>query len=204
LNFVARKGPINVLRRDALLAELVTDYQPDTTLLRSTCEDLAATLERLENTKAGSIEWQRLVQVKQLLGATLEASRRPGPSDVSDLTEREFEERFARLQQMRDLLQWNHEHAKDEIADEHDIPSTPTETAPAPEPLPPETVCEFCSHPLSHCRELKVAGDEAWDRAHARDPRWIAEREAKAREIRRKLGWDVGVIGANGVYRRYE
>ncbi len=78
-NFVARRHPVNVLRRDALLAELVAEFTPGTILERSNCAHLAATLEQLEVMKPGSTEWQRLVTVAQTLGATLhdERSREP-------------------------------------------------------------------------------------------------------------------------------
>ncbi len=78
-NFVARRHPINVLRRDALLAELVAEFTPVTILERSNCAHLAATLEQLDSMKPGSTEWQRLVTVAQTLGAALhnERSREP-------------------------------------------------------------------------------------------------------------------------------
>ena len=60
MNFVARRHPVNVLRRDALLAELVAEFTPATILERSNCAHLAATLEQLEVMKPGSTEWQRL------------------------------------------------------------------------------------------------------------------------------------------------
>ena len=95
-NFVARRHPVNRLRRDALLAELVAEYRPTTTMLRSTCAHLAGTLEQLEVMKPGSPDWQRLVQVAQTLGAALEGSKpaaRTDDPDTSNLTEDELVER---------------------------------------------------------------------------------------------------------------
>src|SRR5688572_25380637 len=41
LNFYPRKHPVNVLRRDALEAERVAEYQPTTAMLRFRCWQLA-------------------------------------------------------------------------------------------------------------------------------------------------------------------
>jgi hypothetical protein len=97
LNFVARRHPVNVLRRDALLAELVADYQPNTTMLRSTCAHLAGTLEQLEVMKPGSPDWQRLVQTAQTLGAALHDARPTPPrtaTNYDSLTEDQLIERL--------------------------------------------------------------------------------------------------------------
>src|SRR2546422_468738 len=40
-NFLARKHPINVLRRDQLRAEIIAEYQPHTLELRDACQYLA-------------------------------------------------------------------------------------------------------------------------------------------------------------------
>ena len=89
LNFGARKHPVNKLRRDALLAQLVADYQPNTTLLRSTCAHLAGTLEQLEVMKPGSPDWQRLVTVAQMLGTALHdappETRTPADRGLADM-----------------------------------------------------------------------------------------------------------------------
>ena len=74
-SFAARKHPVNLLRRDVILGKLLADYQPTTTLLRSSCEMLASILEQLEVLKPGSTEHQRLVTLSKMLGETLEASR---------------------------------------------------------------------------------------------------------------------------------
>jgi hypothetical protein len=80
LNFSARRHPVNKLRRDQLLAELVADYQPNTTLLRATCEHLAGTLEQLETMRSGSPDWGRLIDKAQTLGAALHEARATAPS----------------------------------------------------------------------------------------------------------------------------
>jgi len=75
LNFSARKHPVNLLRRDALLAELVSEFSPATIVERSACEHLAAAYERLDSMRPGSPEWSRLVTVAQTLSATLQEAR---------------------------------------------------------------------------------------------------------------------------------
>ena len=65
LNFVARRHPINRLRRDQLLDQFVRDYQPDTQRLRSMCEQDASVVERAETMKAGSPEYKRLVELSE-------------------------------------------------------------------------------------------------------------------------------------------
>jgi hypothetical protein len=74
--FLARRHPVNVARRDQIFRKLVADYQPQTTLLRSSCEMLAGILEQLEVIRPGLPEHQRLVQLSQQLGTTIEETRR--------------------------------------------------------------------------------------------------------------------------------
>ena len=100
LNFTARKHPVNVLRRDALLAELVAEYQPNTTMLRLTCAHLAGTLEQLEVMKPGSPEWQRLVTVAQTLGAALNDARPHEPRLPTDYGAMSEDELIERLEAM--------------------------------------------------------------------------------------------------------
>src|SRR5262245_64913198 len=59
-SFLARRHPVNLLRRDQLLAKLTAEYNPNTQRLRSMCEQYAGVLEQLETMKPGSPEHQRL------------------------------------------------------------------------------------------------------------------------------------------------
>ena len=78
-NFIARKHPVNVLRRDQLHAENLAEYRPDTLHLRRACRWLANITERLENVKDGTPEHQRLVAMYTELVTTLEAARAAQP-----------------------------------------------------------------------------------------------------------------------------
>ena len=82
--FLARKHPVNILRRQQLLDRLLADYNPSTTVLRAKCEHLAGVLEQLEVLKAGSQEHKRLVELSEQLGASLEESR---PRELDDARE---------------------------------------------------------------------------------------------------------------------
>jgi hypothetical protein len=104
LNFGARKHPVNMLRRDALLAKLVADYHPTTTMQHATCEHLAGTLEQLEVLKPGSSEHQRLVQLAQQLGAALEESR-PRSASISDLSELSLDALSERLDSVKQTIE---------------------------------------------------------------------------------------------------
>jgi hypothetical protein len=103
-SFLARRRPVNVLRRQQLLDKLLGEYQPHTTMARTTCEMLAGVLEQLEVQKPGSQEHQRLVQLSQQLFAALEASRRPLDADPSAFPGVEQMPTSA-LERARDLLQ---------------------------------------------------------------------------------------------------
>ena len=100
LNFAARKHPVNKLRRQQLLDQLVSDYEPRTTMWRSTCEHLAATLERLESTKPGSPEWQRLVQTAQTLGTALEETRASHARTATNLEHLSADDLVARAEKL--------------------------------------------------------------------------------------------------------
>jgi len=100
-SFLARKHPVNMMRRDALLKRLTDDYRPNTTLLQSHCETLAGIIEQLEVLKPGSPEHQRLVQQSQALGAALEEAQSARSTDTHG-TDRVP---TSALQLARDLLQ---------------------------------------------------------------------------------------------------
>ena len=46
--------PVNVLRRDQFLAELIAEFKPSTVVGRRNCEHLAGIYEQLEALKPGS------------------------------------------------------------------------------------------------------------------------------------------------------
>jgi hypothetical protein len=90
-NTSAIKRSVNVAHRAKILADLIAEYRPSTVLLSATCEHLAAIHETLESLKAGSMEYQRLVQLSQTLGDRLEASRPPStPSNFGNMTTAEI------------------------------------------------------------------------------------------------------------------
>jgi hypothetical protein len=105
LNFMRRTHPVNVARKKQLLEKLVADYHPSTTMLMSSCEHLAGILEQLEVLKAGSQEHKRLVELSQLLAASLEVSRpaTAAPTTPTDLDEDELIERTTTM--LRSLLE---------------------------------------------------------------------------------------------------
>ena len=67
---------------DMLKAEIVAEFHPSRPLPAICLCRLAGVLERLEITKPGNVEWQRLVSVKQSVGETLQATR----SDASRIS----------------------------------------------------------------------------------------------------------------------
>jgi hypothetical protein len=157
LNFVARKHPVNVARRDALFAELVAEHQPRTVGTRATCEHLAATLERLETTKPGSTEWQRLITTAQTLGAALEEARKAALTTAPDA-----------INEVRRVI----------------IPSDGTLSSPGPQtlgeaeaatPAAPKT-CPYCRQTLDRCAELKDTRLDAWRALHYSDPEEVKRR----------------------------
>jgi hypothetical protein len=74
-NAAARKHIANVARREQLHAENLAEYQPTTLQGRRACRWLANIDERLETTREGTPEHQRLIAMWTELTATLEASR---------------------------------------------------------------------------------------------------------------------------------
>jgi hypothetical protein len=58
-SFLARRHPVNKLRKQQILDTLRADYRPQTTRLQDTCADLAGVREQLETMKAGSAEHSR-------------------------------------------------------------------------------------------------------------------------------------------------
>lgn len=160
-SFLGRKHPVNVLRRDQLLAENIAEYRPDTLHLRRACRWLANITERLESVKDGTPEHQRLVAMWTELTATLEASRTTRqPANIDSLTHDQLIERtttmLRHLLEMRDNEQrWaemSATYAHPDGADgspspvgdpaQHDVPVVSAAVTPAPEP-----VCPYCRRP---------------------------------------------------------
>ncbi len=77
LNFTARRHPINVLRKDALLGQLLQQFPPTNIIDRSNSEQLAVVLEQLETMRPGTADWQRLVTVAQTLATALRDAHAP-------------------------------------------------------------------------------------------------------------------------------
>jgi hypothetical protein len=198
-SFLARRHPINKLRKQQILEKLVADYRPSTTMLQATCEHLAGTLEQLEVLKPGSQEWQRLTQMAQQLAAALEASRasRVKTDDLDDMTVDQLVEKTTgflhSLLEMRDAKPTSDASpfnsspivAKPEALDgSESIPSPPTPPAPAPEP-----VCEYCK------RTCVGVDHHAYSVLHWEDPAEIDKRAERATaEMLHQLGkpspWD--------------
>jgi hypothetical protein len=161
-NFVQRKHPVNVLRRDALLKKLVADYQPQTTLTHASCEHLAGILEQLETMKPGSPDHQRLVQLSQTLGASLEESRRSREAPPEVMTIRRIIVR------------------PPDIERDEDVSAKAIEDAAQPTPVHSEPVCEFCHQTLARCAEIKSTRPDIWPTLHARDPEELKRRDKEA------------------------
>ncbi len=81
------KGARRRLRKsdvEKLLAELKTDYRPQTTVERHDCEALALILAERKATRPGTTEYQRLLEGSATLRASLEASRAAQPTASLD------------------------------------------------------------------------------------------------------------------------
>jgi hypothetical protein len=151
----SRKRQVNVERRQQLLAKLVADYQPQTTLAHSSCEHLAGVLEQLDVLKAGTQEHKRLVELSQLLGSALERSRtstKDPHADVDDMTAEQLEAEALRLVVLARALRTPSTTSISPPFDTTPIVSSlpgdghaaavPRE-APAPAPEPP--TCKWCN-----------------------------------------------------------
>ena len=194
-NFVARKHPVNVLRKQQILAKLVADYHPSTTMQRATCENLAGTLEQLEALRPGSPEWQRLTQISQQLGATLEesrVSREPNPAtNYSAMTDDQLIERTTEI--LRHLLTARDlRHAPCRPDDDdggllpdgavHDVPLAPVAGSPVQATPTPEPICPYCRRPC-------VGPDHsAYSVLHWSDPEQVKRRSQEATAVMMKQG----------------
>ena len=103
-NTVAIKHPVREQRRRALLAEVVAEFPPSGIDARTTAEQLAGVLERLETLKPGSIEWQRLLAAKVTLRSELAATRTVEDVDAARLAAMSFDEVLDEAEAIRDEL----------------------------------------------------------------------------------------------------
>jgi hypothetical protein len=185
-SFLSRRHPINVLRRDALLAKLVNDYQPDTTMLHATCEHLATIPEQLEVLRPGSTEHARLVQLAQQLAEALEATRATraaAPDDQNTVTV------------VRRVIVGTRTERAAGNATEHtgpvQAPTDPAGEAPVPSSatLTPEQCCPYCQQSPSRCAEIKSTRLDAWRAMHCADPAEIKRLDDDAtQEMMRQVG----------------
>jgi hypothetical protein len=166
LSFVARKLPVNVLRRERILKKLVADYAPNTTLLHATCEHLAGVLEQLEVMKPGSPEHQRLVTLGQTLGDTLESSRRAAVQ--ASLTHPDAITEVRRVL-VRGDGQEEPIPSYGPKSEERPLETTPRESTTA-------TVCRYGCGSLDRCAEIKETRPEAWRALHFLDPEEVKRR----------------------------
>lgn len=157
-NFVARRHPVNVLRREALLADLLKDFPPTNSRERKTLEQLADIYEQLETTRAGTPESQRLTQMRQTLESSLdEVKREPDANPYENFTEDQLIERLEALlkyaHETRDLTQHLERTAAAERAQPAPVLGTPVLPTPTPdlasfvapaEPVTP-TPCHYCN-----------------------------------------------------------
>jgi hypothetical protein len=180
-----RKTPIDIAARNALLARLLAEYAPNTTVLQWACEDLADVRERLPKVRKGSAEHQRLAAIGDDLAEKLESSRTARQTHESaevgnQTTDALIERTTAMLHtllRMHDAEQHAdeyiertadaHRHAQAPALESTDAPTT----APAPEPR-----CPYCHQPLSRCAEIKTTRLDAWRALHYSDPAEIERR----------------------------
>lgn len=196
-SFSARKHPVNLLRRDALLAKFVRDYQPDTQRLQSMCEQYAGVVEQLEALKPGSPEHQRLVQLSQQLGSALEEARSREMRPQTDLDVLDDEELIARTTAiLRGLLEVRdqNEARLHPIAEpatrppQTDADAEPSGVRSEVTPSAPESICIYgCG---TKCEEIKSKRPEIWRLFHHLDPVEVARRREEANVVMwRGLGW---------------
>jgi hypothetical protein len=209
-SFLARRHPVNKLRKQHLLDKLIAEYRPQTTLLHATCELLAGTLEQLEVLKPGSAEWDRLTNRAQQLGKELEASRPPRveTDGRDDLTTDQFIEQTTEI--LRTLLRardFEHAPCHPDGVDGGPAPGPETSPVPgegvspdparnaAPMPAPgfsepasgpmPEPDCPYCLRPCVGPEHVAFAV------LHWRDPQEVRRRNEDDldQRIAARQGW---------------
>ena len=173
---VARKNPLNVAKRDAILADLIAEYKPTTTMETATCEHLAATLERLSSLRPGSTDWQRLMNASQTLSAAL---RSTAPTETPTAFENYT---LAQLVTRAEQLLAEARRCATKPREAPFVPPPPAPRAPSPYDPPVDTdvattpQCAYGCGPLEHCAKVKATNPEAWAAIHFNDPGEVERR----------------------------
>jgi hypothetical protein len=199
LHFYTRKHPVNVLRRDALFAELAAEFKPTTSTGRFNCELLAAVKEQLEALKPGTTEFHRLVSTMETLSAALHAAQPEShtshvdtqPCSASEyalpllerqdrgetLTHDEQVELNLLLRALNGELQWPPDRpVHTGVTTLAPVPVSPTVVDPAPStstptPAPDPAYCKYCMHSPCYGPD-----HPAFDIIHGDDPVVIEKR----------------------------
>lgn len=194
-HFVSRRHSVNLLRRQQILDALIEEYRPMSIMQRAWCEDLSAVREQLEHLKPGSTEWQRTIQVQQLLAESLEALRLPTQASADTLAGlsesqliQKLDESIAQSTLMRDLLTRGQEQYYDgvevfrtdaksalPIEEEGFLPDDDDDTEIAAT-TPAPTHCPYCYGSLDLCAALRE-NDDAWLTRHSERADVLALRE---------------------------
>jgi hypothetical protein len=180
-NTVPVKHPANVAKRDAILADLVAEYQPSTTMERSGCELLASTLERLASTRPGSTEWSRLMNASQTLSTSL---RTNAPIEAATAYENyTLAQLVTRAEQL--LVESRRIASRPRPAPFVPPPPTPRPPSALDPPVSTETIpqCAYGCGSLEHCAKVKVENPEAWAAIHFHDPCEVARRSREATRV---------------------
>jgi hypothetical protein len=199
LNYASRRHPVNVLRRDQLLAEILVKYPASDALERFDREQLAAAMERLENTRPESPDWQRLMTAKAQLEQAAESTRHAQSTDVSDLSGTDLSQLISRTEELlnglyrldgRPVATLRQPLHVDDAVTVTEPDTTPidtagplrvatfpeTEIAPTVEPAP-QPICPYCHRPC-------VGPDHvAFTTFHHDDPIQKQKRDALATKI---------------------
>jgi hypothetical protein len=149
-NTISRKHPINVSKRAAILADLLVEFKPTTTMATATCEHLAATLERLNNARPGSVDWTRLISASQTLAAALRGPE-VRPPDLSFMTLAQLEARSLELAAECRVAASQPEPvvAPTAVVEVPLVPADEVQATLVEAPLP---TCAYCGNrPTAHC-----------------------------------------------------
>jgi hypothetical protein len=173
-SFIARRHPVNILRRDQILKKLVAEYRPTSTRVQAMCEHYASVLEQLESLKAGTDPHRRLVEQSLTLGRELEASRSSRPPVVDpDYDSLNDDELVSRLEDALSTARRDRDAklAASIPALPQRVQSEPEPIAPPPTPEPqPTAQCQWCRMPAEACASLKERNLTAWQYFHRDSP----------------------------------
>jgi hypothetical protein len=200
LNFVSRRHPVNKLRVEQHLEELIAEFRPSTTTARRTCEHLAGIYEQLEGLKPGSTEWGRLVTMAQTLATTLEGARvTPIPTDLSASlsTPAKIVARLEHLLAQAKALRDYRPPVSDEPETVLEVFKRTSAPARALKPTPsaaPSLRCPYCNDLLSRCDDILQRdsyGSSPWESQHMDHPQ-VRAKLAEQAALRDRLGWSAG------------